>query len=142
MATIDEDLRTLILSDSDVSTAVGGERVHYQHVPEGIDDDYIFFRRAGSDDEDARALSDASGSKYQFRELFDVEAISTSLGDSTDLALLLKKFNNHQNTIGAGSCQAVFVRDHADDYIPAGTLGDDGRFVGALQFEVIGYQEG
>jgi hypothetical protein len=142
--TIDQDLMTEIVALSGVTGKIGStsSRIHYNHIPESYEGTYIFFRRSTAGDDDDRSLGDASGRKYRFREFFDVEAISRDLGDEVDLALLLKKLDSHQGTLGDGTIQGLFVRDHSDDYIPKGVESDAGYFIGSLEIEVVGYSEG
>lgn len=141
MSTLAEDLRAELIADSEIATAVV-TRVHYQHVPESVVGSYVWFSRSGSSDDDDRTLGDASGQKYHFRELWDMEGISSDLASAQALAGMLKKFDSHQSSLGDGSVQGIFVRDHTEDYIPRGVLNDDGFFVGAVQFEIIGYVPG
>jgi len=138
--TIDQDIIAALIADVNIAAKVG-TRVHYQRVPQGYIDDYIWLARSGSSDDEDRAMDDASGASYHFREFFDVECISQDLDDAVSLALLVKKFDSKRDTLGNGTVQAIFVRDHADDYVARGVSGDDGSFVGALQFELVGYAE-
>lgn len=140
MTAIDEDLVAELIADADITAEVG-TRVHYSHVPQGFVGSYIWIGRSGSSDDEDRALGDAVGQKYHFKELFDVECVSDTLGSESALALLLKKFDSKRDSLGNGNIQAMFVRDHADDYVRRNSQGDDGVFVASLQFELIGYTE-
>jgi len=139
MSTLAGDLRTALLANGDIATIVGG-RVHYLRAAQGFVGDYIWFARSGSGDDDDRALGDTAGADYHHHEMVDVECVSDVLEDAQTLSRLVKGFDSTTGTLGAGTVQAIFVRDHADDYVPRGVSGDDGVFVGALQFELVGYQ--
>lgn len=142
--TLDQDVMTEFIADSNITTVVGtspNQRIHYNHVPESYEGSYLFFRRVTAGDDDDRALNDSSGQKYQLRETFIVEAISRDLGDQVDLVGALRMYDSKQSTLGNGTIQAVFVRDAEDDYIPKGVDSDAGYHIGSLEFEIVGYAE-
>jgi len=139
MSQLGIDLRVYLLADSDISEAVS-ERCHQNKVPEGYDGLYIWFARGGTDDEDG--LGDAEG-EAAFREFFDLEVIGRDLGDVLDVADEIRSHNKARGSFGNGDVQALFIRDHTDDYIPRGIFDDDeGLHVAAVQLEIVGYQGG
>jgi len=137
MSDLGKDLRTYLLADSDIETAVGDDRIHQNKAPEGYAGLYIWYSRGGTDDEDE--LADAEGSA-PFREFFDVELIGRDLDAVLALADEVRSHHKARGSFGSGTVQALFVRDHADDYLPRGIFDDDqGLHVAALQFEIVGY---
>jgi len=140
MSSLGIDLRSYLLDDSDISDAVGAERMHQNKTPESYDGLYIWYSRGGTDDEDE--LDDEEGTA-PFREFFDVEVIGRDLDAVLDAADELRSHSKARGTFGDGTVQALFVRDHADDYLPRGIFDDDEGFhVAALQLEIVGYEEG
>lgn len=141
--TIDQDVQQGIIDLSGVTTIIGSSpaRIHYNHVPESYEGTYIFLRRSNSGDDEDRSIGDTTGRTYEYRESFDVEVVSETLAEAVDLALLLKKLDSTTDVVGTGTCQAVFVRDHSDDYSPKGVDSDAGLFVGSVSFEIINYAE-
>ena len=136
---IGEDLRAFILA-SPAIVAIIGDNCAQNKIPQGPDElPAIFFKRGTSSDE--MSLAANQGQRAQFRVSFDVEAVSESLDEVTELAELLNEFHTHAGPFGAGSVQGLFVDDNSDHYRPYSTNGDDGRHVSALDFEIIGYKE-
>ena len=67
---------------------------------------------------------------------------SRDLDEALELSDAVRAHNKARGAFGDGTIQGLFIRDHADDYIPRGIFDDDqGLHVAALQFEIVGYQE-
>jgi hypothetical protein len=127
-----------MLDDSDISTAVGAERIHQNKTMEGYDGLYVWFSRSGTGDEDG--LNDAEG-EAPFREFLDVEVIGRVLDDVLDVVDEIRSHNKARGSFGEGTVQALLVRDHNDDYVPRGVFDDEeGLHIAALQIEVVGYE--
>ena len=135
---ISEDLRTFVLADAGIA-AIVGDNVSQNKIPQGTDQvPAIWFRRATSTDE--LTLAANVGNTVQFREEFDLEAVSEDLDEAEALGELLKAFQSRRGSFGAGTVQGVFVDDASDFYRPVNTTGDDGRHVASISFEIVGYE--
>lgn len=135
MAAIDENMRTFLLAQSSVHSAVN-ERVHQNHVPqEGPPDPpYIYYAITGTADD--AAIDDSAGGPTRY--FFGVECWGTTVKESRDLATNVQAaLNKHRGTFGDTTVKGVFAADAADDYEPRGHSGDEGLHVSALAVEVV-----
>lgn len=136
---ISENLRAFILADAAIA-AIVGDNVSQNKIPQGTDQiPAIWFRRGTTTDE--LTLAANVGRTVQFREEFDIEAVAENLDVTESLVELLKAFQSTRGKFGTGKVQGVFVDDSSDLYQPTNTSDDDGRHVGALSFEIVGYEE-
>lgn len=136
MTQLGQDLRTFLLADSDISTAVGASRISQNHVPETYDGLYVWFARAATEHE--RTIDQATGEE-PFRQFWDLEVIGETLGDVLDAAEHIVDLDASGGTFGAGTVQVLWVSDHNDDYLPRGIYSDEGLYVSSFQLEVVGY---
>ena len=134
---IGKSFRAWLLSVPAITAAVGN-RIHENAAPETYAGPYIWFARATTDDDEA--LTDAAGTR-PFRELFDVEIHAKELEDVETIAELLRDRHCHRGTMGSGTAQAVFVRDHKGDYEQRGIASDEQLHGGAFEFVITGYSE-
>lgn len=134
MADIATRLRTFLLADTTV-TGVVGQRVHQAKVPEGQDAPFIWFGRSGTTEID---ILDQQPGAEPFSTTFDLEVISDDLSEAQDLAIYVKStLNNYSGAFADSTVKGIFATDHNDQYIPRGIGSDDGRFVPAIQVEII-----
>ena len=138
MSKLGIDIRSFLLADSDISDDVGGERIHQNVAPEEYDGAYIWYARAGTGDAEEESFDDDTGTA-EFREYWDLEAITSTLTATLALIELVKNHHRHRGGFGGGTVQAIWVREHADDYIPRGVFSDEGHHVAAVQLEIVGY---
>ncbi len=138
--TISTDLRAFLLADPAI-VAIVGDNVSQNKIPQGVDQlPAIWFRRSTSTDELTLAVN--PGNNVQFTEEFDVEAVTDDDVElMEELVGLLKGHQSQRGVFGSGIVQAIFVDDSTDSYRPTNTSGDDGRHVGSLSFQVVGYEE-
>jgi hypothetical protein len=137
MSELGVDLRAELLGRAAVTAIVGG-RVHEGHVPETYSGAYIWIGRGAVEHD--RVIDQAAG-EDPFREFWDLECHSRDLDEAQDLAALARGLDSHRGQFGDGSVQAVFVGDHADDYVPRGLSEDElGTHVAALSLEIVGYE--
>lgn len=139
MSQLGIDLRAYLLADEDIASALGS-RLHQNKTPESYAGAYGWLARGGTDDELELDESEGGGG---FREYFDLELYGRDLDQVLELAEAVRAHNCARGAFGNGTVQALFVRDHADDYIPRGIFDDDqGLHLAALQLEIVGYQQG
>jgi len=139
MATIGEDLRTFLLADSDISTAVGASRVYQNEAVENYVGSFIWYQR--SDTEPLQTLGESAGAR-PWAEFINVECISDDIDDAIDLGDLVRAKHATRGTFGAGTVSGLFIGSQSDAYIPRGDASDDGLNVCAFSFQIMGYQPG
>ena len=142
---IGEDLRTFILSDSEISDIVG-EECAQQRLPQAEAVQLngmagITYRRTDTSNDEVRCLSD-SGDEVQFSETWEVDAISEDEDVAMKLAAKLKKRDSYIGQFGSGTVQAIFVRDQRDRYATLQQGTDDARHWASVEFEILGYEPG
>ncbi len=137
MATLTEDLRSLMRANSTIS-AKCATRVHYNVAPDSYTGSYIWFTRSGTENE--KHLSESGGNP--FTHIFDVEVHSFDDDDTEDIAAALHTLDGHRGTIGTGTVQGVFVESQSDDYEPRGLGEDEGLHSALLRITVMGYTAG
>lgn len=132
-ATMEENLRTLLLSDDTIKNAVGA-RVSYNHVPQADDLPYIFFEQSGSTDD--TALGDSSGlpTRLQYAlEVWGDKAFSAkSLGRRVQQYL-----HKYRGAFGDSTVQGIFAESQDDNYVPRGIMDDEGFHGSFLNVEVV-----
>ena len=137
--TISTDLRSFLLADSDI-VAIVGDNVSQNKIPQGTDQlPAIWFRRSTSTDE--LTLEANVGNSVQFTEEYDIEAVSDDVEVMENLVALLKAFQSYRGVFGVARVQGIFVDDSSDSYRPTNVSDDEGRHVGSLSFEIVGYEE-
>ena len=139
MASIGEDLRTFLLADSDISTAVGGTRVYQNEAVENYSGAFIWYSR--SDTEPLQTLDESAGTR-PWTEYIDLECISESIDGAIDLGDLIRAMHASRGTFGGGTVSGVFIGSQADCYIPRGDASDDGLNVCAFNLQIVGYAPG
>lgn len=143
MPTVDEDLRTFLLTDAAVRR-LSQSRVHQNYVPTGPNGSpqipYIWFAKA--DDSDEVAMDDAAGTAA-FTQVFDLECWGQSARQAAELKDAVRaKLNLARGTFGSGTVQGVFVTGQGGDYVPRGvgaTGIGSGSHVEALLVEIKGH---
>ena len=137
--TISEDLRAFILADAEL-VAIVGDNVSQNKIPQGVDQlPAIWFRRSTSTDE--LTLEVNPGTTVQFTEEYDIEVVTDDVEVMETLVSLLKAFQSHRGGFGTGKVQGLFIDDSSDSYRPTNVSDDDGRHVGSLSFEIVGYED-
>lgn len=134
MTTIDENLKTFLQADSNITRKVG-TRVYENFVPKSLIAPFIFFVQTGDDDE--LCLDDSPGSG-PFRYRFSVECVGQSLRDSRTLATLVRSRLNKLasgTTFGDSTVQGCFAENQSDSYEARTEF--TGFHVAALDVEVI-----
>ena len=127
-------LKDFLLADTAIA-AVVGSHVHQELVPEGSEDNWIWFSRSLTENE---ICLDAAPGTPPLSETFDVEAISPSLATAQELALLVwNRCNCYRGTFGSGTVKGVFVNSQSDDYVPRGVYADSGLHVSALSVQIF-----
>jgi len=134
---IAEDLLAFLLAQATITALT--TRVHWNHVPEEPTDLYMWFARAGTDQD--RTLDQAQG-ELPRSVSFDVECIGTDPSNVVDLAEAVQGLDCAKGTFGSGTCQLVLIGDESDEYVPRGVYSDEGLHVQVLRLEVIGYAPG
>jgi len=133
MATTEENMRTFLLSDSNIAELVG-PRVAYNNLPQTKDNPRIFFQQTGAVDD--IAMDDSAG--VPTRPQYTIEAID----DTPEGAIALKnlvhaKLHKHRGTFGATTVKGIFAADVADNYTPNGLGEDVGQHWAGLSAEVV-----
>ena len=139
MPSIGEDLRTFLLADGGISTAVGGERCYQNEAVENYEGSYIWYQR--NDTEPLQPLDEAAGTR-PWTEYLDIEAISESIDGAIDLGDLIRGKHATRGTCGAGTVSGSFIQSQSDSYVPRGDASDDGLHVCAFSLQIVGYQPG
>ena len=137
--TIGEDLRTFLLEDSSISTAVGGSRCYQNEAVENYAGTFIWYSR--SDTEPLQTLDEAAGVR-PWSEFIDLECISDSIDAAIDLGDLIRTKHATRGTFGAGTVSGLFIGSQSDNYLPRGDASDDGLNICAFNLEIIGYKPG
>lgn len=136
---LSESLAKYLISDQDIA-AIVANRVHIDHVPQNYAGPYIWIGRSSASDAAEECLT-LGGDIYKWREAFNIEVVSEDPTDSEAVAGYIKRAGSYAGPFGTGMAQAFMVQDHADDYLPRGLDMDEGRFVAALESEILGYSE-
>lgn len=135
MASLAENLRSLILSDATVSRMVG-TRVSWDAVPQDKVFPFIWFQRTATDN--LRCLGETTTTP--FSHTFAVEVISRDPNDVETLAPLVRSkceaFSCGGTWADGSTVSNVFCEDQAGDYAFAAADPNEGEHVAALQVEV------
>lgn len=136
MADLAENLRTFLLTDASISTAVGASRISQTHVPQEFSGSFIWLTRSSvSHEEDS--LSDGPGTAA-FRQYFDLECVATSIDSADSLGDLVEaKLHLATGTVGTQTVQRIWCMAQNDDYIPRTIEADDGLYVRSFSVEVV-----
>lgn len=133
MATMEENLASLILSDTTLKSAIGS-RLAYNHVPQTSQIPYGFFQQTGTVDDDG--IGDAAGLPTRFQyslEFWDTDALRAKSTGRRAQQLLHK----YRGAFGDSSVQAIFAASQDDNYVPRGINDDNGFHGSFLNLEVI-----
>jgi hypothetical protein len=134
-----EDLRTLFLTRSAITTVIGAAddaRCHQNRAPEQYGGTYLWFARSQIGREDTLDMAEGDRS---FSESWDVEAISKIGDEAMDLADAILALHAYRGGIGGGTVQGIFVIERSDDYVPRGLMQDEALEYSALQLDLYGY---
>lgn len=134
MASLAENLRTLILSDTTVSRMIG-TRVSWDAVPQDKVFPFVWFQRTATDN--LRCLGETNTTP--FSHTFAVEIISRDPNDVETLAPLVRakcESLSCGGALGDTTVSNVFCEDQAGDYVVAAADPNEGEHVAALQVEV------
>jgi len=124
MATIGENIRTVLVADSTGVNALVSGRVHQNSVPESLTMPRVWYTRASSfEDMDNGGIGGLTDSSW------DIECHAEDLDVALNLATAVKTLLNGKSgdfgsTADADQVQGIFVEDHDDDYLPKG-LGEN-----------------
>jgi hypothetical protein len=122
-----EDIRTCILASTAVSSLVG-TRCHYNQLPQASAYPHVWFRIASDTEE--RTL-DGTGGLHEAAA--DLECVGSSESSAQNVADAVKsRLDGYKGSMGNMTCQAAFLRDKDDDYIPYSNQSDDGAHVVAF----------
>ena len=133
MTTTEENMRTFLLSDSDIAQAVG-PRVAYNNFGQTKGNPRIFFQQTGAADD--VAMDDPAGEPT--RPQYTIEAIdSTPEGAVALKKLVHAKVNKARGTFGDTTVKGIFAADVADNYSPNGLGEDAGQHWAAFIAEVV-----
>jgi hypothetical protein len=134
MSNFGEDCRAWLMAQALTPDPAG--RIHHLVAPDAYAGPYLWFRRRGS--EHALTLDSAPGEE-PFEIYIDLEAIAAD-EQAHELGEAVARLNAYRGQFGAGTVQAVFIADHADDYQPRGMMSNEALQFVALELQVIGYQ--
>ena len=137
MPSIGEDLRTFLLADSDISSAVGAGRVYQNEAVENYVGTFIWYAR--TDTEPLQTLDESAGTR-PWTEWVDLECISESIDEAIDLGALIRTKHATRGTFGAGTVSGLFINSQSDSYVPRGDASDDGLNVCAFAVQLVGYK--
>lgn len=130
MADIAQNLITYLLTNSSISTAVGGNRICQTHVPQEFTGDCIWFGRNDVADNDCL---DAQAGDDPFEHYFDLECISATEDGALALAALVKGRFPYRGTMGTQNVQGAFCEGQEDDYESRAIDSDSGLFYCAMK---------
>jgi len=124
MSHIPEDLRTFIVATTPVTKYISN-RCHYNHTPEASARPNVWFRIASDTEE---RTVDGVGGLHEATA--DVECVGVTESSAQDVADAIKtRLDGYRGTMGNATCQAAFLRDKDDDYLPYSNLSDEGAHV-------------
>lgn len=122
-----EDIRTYVLGSTGVSSLVG-TRCHYTQLPQVSAYPHIWFRIASDTEE---RTMDGVGGLHE--ATVDMECVGASQSSVQNVADAVKtRLDGYRGTMGNMTCQAAFLRDKDDDYVPFSIQSDDGAHVAAF----------
>lgn len=127
MASVAEDLRTLLLESGTVRALVD-QRIHQSKMPEQSAYPAVWFMRAGRDAELTHD-GDAGLTAHEFA----LECLSTQLAEAEDLAEAVWDYlHGYRGAMGTRTVQGIFCSNQDDDYLPRGAAGDETVYTSAL----------
>lgn len=129
-----EDVRSWMLSIGIVSSAVG-TRCHENHVPDGKDTPYIWYRHGSIQPDDC--LDDTAGNE-PLSVSYDIEICGDDLGDCVDIAKAIRNATPMRGTFGNATVKGVFVENHDEDYVYQNQFADEVRHIQSLQLTIFG----
>lgn len=127
MADIATRLRTLWLTDADITAKVG-QRIHQATVPEDTQPPFIFFKRSNVRFE--RCLGDNGAPPLS--QSFIVDCVGMDLNASQELADQIRGYDGYSGTFADSTCRGIFVDEQADEY-----ESEYGDHVASLSVEVF-----
>lgn len=127
MSHFPEDLRTFIVGTTGVTSLIS-TRCHYNMVPQASARPNVWFRIASDTEE---RTMDGVGGLHQAQG--DIECVGLTETSAQNVADAVKtRLDGYKGTIGTATCQAAFLRDKDDDYIPYSNQSDEGSHVVAF----------
>lgn len=135
--TIGEDIRRWLLGLPEV-TGIVGDRIHQNKVPQDTTAAYIFYVQASADSDTGSTLGE---SDQLMDETYDIEVISTDLGEALQVKSAIQTRHKHRGPFGTGRVQCLLMEQVADDYVPKGVQSDQGWNVAPLDMRILGYTE-
>lgn len=124
MSRIPEDLRTFILGSTSVTSLIS-TRCHYNLIPQISARPNVWLRVASDTEE--RTLDGVGG---LHDATVDVECVGLTESSVQDVADAIKdRLDGYKGAMGNATCQAAFLRDKDDDYIPFSNQSDEGAHV-------------
>lgn len=131
MATVDEDLKAYIQTDSSVKAKVG-TRIHENLVPPTPVVPFIWFVRTGEETFDC--LGDAQGTAPNIVR-FSLECVGRNTKEAIAIAALIKaRCHKVLNGTMGSRTATLFCENQSEDYEPK--AGGENHFISALQIEV------
>jgi len=131
MTTMPQDLRTLIIGSTAVSSLIG-TRCAYNKIPQHIEQPHVWFRVTNDTEE---LTMDGVGGMHE--AYVDLECVGLNEGSSQAVADALKdRLHGYKGTMGNSSAKGAFVSDKDDDYVPFSTEGNEGAHVIAFSLNL------
>lgn len=137
------DLRVFLLNSTGVSSLVGSSasgRIHYNEIPQSIDDSLARIWYQVADDVTERTL-DGQGGLHEARidlECFARDNPSSAIALAAAVKSRLDGQTGALNSTGSGvRARGMFVEGKSDDYIPRMNFSDEGHDVVALDVLVF-----
>lgn len=133
MNTVGEELRRLLIDQTDIRSYVGN-RVHQNHMPEKSEYPAVGFIRSGQFQD--VTLDGASGPK---RAEFDLECMAETVGEAESLSDEVWGYLHGLTTVGTSDFRTfhgVFCESQDDDYIPRVAGSDEGVTVSSLSVTI------
>jgi len=137
MADYGKEIIQYMMDDPKIKEFVDGKRIHQNTVPQTMDEEYIWFIRRGSGEEEDQCVDQ---DRHDFRVYYDVEIHSPNINRAIDMAEVVKlRFDRMTNWPEFGRRGAILldIQDHSDDYIPRNNFSEDGLDVASLDLQVI-----
>lgn len=129
------NVRAWLLAQAPIVALVAG-RAHHQAVPATYSGPYLWFVRRRIEQDHTFGETPGGG---PWSQTIDLEAHSVDESHEA-IADLVLGLSTYRGAFGAGSVQALFVRDCGEDYVARGLMGPEALQWSALQIEIIGYE--
>lgn len=124
MSHFPEDLRTFVTGSTAVTSLIS-TRCHYNLTPQASARPNVWFRV--SSDTEERTMDGVGGLHEATADLECVGLTETSAQNVADA--VKTRLDGYKGTMGNSNCQAAFLRDKDDSYIPFSIDSDEGAHV-------------